>query len=266
MLQTAGLSELCVRVGASASIRIAPMERLMARFEVPDEWTAQAYRFALDPSPSQARALESHCGRWVRTQRRIAKVHARVAHIRAHEINIATTALATRHQVVVCERLNAAAMSRRGGTRKRGLNRALADAAPGRIRRQLVYKTVWYGSTLVVAPPAFPSTQSCSRCGAKTKLHLRDRIYRCRNGCPPIDRDLNAAINLARLSDTTTTGGRMRTGTGSGPDANHRVGDGRGANQKTSPTTTAAGTAGGDEASTPLTNKTGTATPQGEAA
>jgi putative transposase len=242
------------------------MERLMARFEVPDEWTAQAYRFALDPSPSQARALESHCGRWVRTQRRIAKVHARVAHIRAHEINIATTALATRHQVVVCERLNAAAMSRRGGTRKRGLNRALADAAPGRIRRQLVYKTVWYGSTLVVAPPAFPSTQSCSRSGAKTKLHLRDRIYRCRNGCPPIDRDLNAAINLARLSDTTTTGGRMRTGTGSGPDANHRVGDGRGANQKTSPTTTAAGTAGGDEASTPLTNKTGTATPQGEAA
>ena len=35
---------------------------LMARFEIPQGWTAQAYRFALDPSPTQLRALESHCG------------------------------------------------------------------------------------------------------------------------------------------------------------------------------------------------------------
>ena len=34
----------------------------MARFEIPDGWTAQAYRFALDPSPDQVRGLESHCG------------------------------------------------------------------------------------------------------------------------------------------------------------------------------------------------------------
>jgi putative transposase len=35
---------------------------VMARIEIPDGWTAQAYRFALDPSPSQVRVLESHCG------------------------------------------------------------------------------------------------------------------------------------------------------------------------------------------------------------
>ena len=34
----------------------------MARFEVPDGWTAQAYRFALDPTPAQVSMLESHCG------------------------------------------------------------------------------------------------------------------------------------------------------------------------------------------------------------
>ena len=34
----------------------------MARFEVPDGWVAQAYRFALDPTPAQVRMLESHCG------------------------------------------------------------------------------------------------------------------------------------------------------------------------------------------------------------
>ena len=156
-------------------------------------------------------------------------------------------------------------MSRRRGLRKRGLNRALGDAALGRTRTHLEYKTRWYGAQLLTASRFFPSSQLCSRCGAKTKLSLRDRTYCCRNGCPPIDRDLNAAINLARLGDPTNHGREMGTGTGSSPAANQRVGDGRGAIQKTSPTCRE-GMAGGDEASTLHTTKTGMATPQGEAA
>ncbi|HTM84143.1 MAG TPA: helix-turn-helix domain-containing protein [Mycobacterium sp.] len=34
----------------------------MARFEIAEGWTAQAYRFALDPTPTQLRALASHAG------------------------------------------------------------------------------------------------------------------------------------------------------------------------------------------------------------
>ncbi|MGH3501491.1 MAG: helix-turn-helix domain-containing protein [Nocardioidaceae bacterium] len=34
----------------------------MPRFEVPDGWVAQAYRFALDPTPAQQRALAAHAG------------------------------------------------------------------------------------------------------------------------------------------------------------------------------------------------------------
>jgi putative transposase len=34
----------------------------MAGFEIPEGWTAQAFRFALDPSPAQVSMLESHCG------------------------------------------------------------------------------------------------------------------------------------------------------------------------------------------------------------
>jgi hypothetical protein len=60
--------------------------------------------------------------------------------------------------------------------------------------------------------------------------------------------------------------GGTGTGTGSRPAANHRVGDGRGATQKTSAITTVVATAGGNETSTPHANKTGTAAPQGEAA
>jgi putative transposase len=204
--------------------------------------------------------------RWQRANARVGRIHAKVAAIRAQEIHTATSRLATRHEVVGVETLAVKNMSRRGGRRKRGLNRALGDAAIARVRTQLDYKTTWYGSELVTAPRSFPSTQLCSRCGVKTKLRLRDRVYRCRNGCPEIDRDLNAAINLARLGDPTT--GETGTGTGSRPAASVTAGDGRGAIQKTSPTTTAVGTAGGDEASTPHTTHpgAGTATPQGEAA
>ena len=206
--------------------------------------------------------------RWERANARVGRIFAKVAAIRAHEIHQATTDLATRHKVVVVERLSVKNMSRRGGRRKRGLNRVLGDAAVGRIRTQLDYKTTWYGAELVTAPRFFPSTQLCSRCGMKTKLRLRDRVYHCRNGCPPIDRDLNAAINLARLGDPSTGG--TGTGTGSRPAASVAAGDGRGAIQKTTPTATAGavGTAGGDEASTPHTTSTGagTAAPQGEAA
>jgi len=51
-----------------------------------------------------------------------------------------------RHEVVAVETLSAKNMSRRGGRRKCGLNRALGDAAVGRIRSQLDYKTIWYGT------------------------------------------------------------------------------------------------------------------------
>jgi putative transposase len=205
--------------------------------------------------------------RWQRANARVVRIHAKVAAIRAQEIHQVTTALATGHQVVTVEQLAVKNMWRRGGRRKRGLSRAIGDAAIGRIRSQLDYKTSWYSSTLVTAPRWFPSTQLCSRCGVKTKLRLRDRIYRCRNGCPPIGRDLNAAINLARLGDSGDGG--TGTGTGSGPAASHRAGDGRGAIQKTSLATTVAGRAGGDEASTPHTTgpvAVGNAAPQGEAA
>jgi putative transposase len=192
-------------------------------------------------------------------------VHARAADLRRDRLHKATTALARRHPVIVVEDLNVAGMSRRkpaAGRGGRGLNRAIADAAPGELRRQLGYKTIWNGSRLVIADRWYPSSKTCSACGTvKTKLALAERIWTC-DGCGAThDRDLNAAINLARLSEhAPRMDGRPA---GSGPAA------GRGAIRKTSPPPRAA--AGGDEASTPAQwpaghRSDGDATPQGEAA
>jgi putative transposase len=174
-----------------------PLGRAQSRLRAAQRHAARRY----GPYDAETKARREPSKRWQRANARVGRIHARVAAIRTQEIHQATTALATGHEVVAIEVLSAKNMSRRGGGRKRGLNRALGDAALGCIGTQLSYKSTWYGTELVTAPRFFPSTQLCSRCGMKTKLRLRDRTYRCRNGCPLIDRDLNAAINLARLGD-----------------------------------------------------------------
>lgn len=151
-------------------------------------------------------------------------------------------------------------MLRSGGARKRGLNRALADASLAQIRRMLAYKTAWYGSTMVGADRWYPSSKTCSGCGTvKAKLSLAERIYRCESCGAVLDRDLNAAVNLARHGESIQT---ETWPAGSGPAA------GRGATGKTRAPSDAR--AEGCEASTPhggtTVGKTGTAPPQGEAA
>ncbi len=200
--------------------------------------------------------------RWRRTQACIGRTHAHAAAVRRDVLHKATTQLAQQHQVVVVETLNAAGMRAAGGAYKRGLNRALADAALAEIRRMLGYKTRWYGSHLEEADRYFASSKTCTACGRrKPNLTLADRVFECDDDeCGArIDRDLGAAINLARLGVPTRVG--EQSPAGSGPVA------GRGATQETEPAP--AGDAAGDEASTPHhrpVDQTGTASPQGEAA
>lgn len=68
------------------------------------------------------------------------------------------------------EGLDAAGMLRQMGLPgARARRRGLSDAALGTPRRHLSYKTVWYGSQLVVADRWFPSSKTCHACG-----HVQD--------------------------------------------------------------------------------------------
>ncbi|HEY8503753.1 MAG TPA: IS607 family element RNA-guided endonuclease TnpB, partial [Gemmataceae bacterium] len=130
------------------------------------------------------------------TRRRLARLHARVANIRRDAMHKLTTRLARTCGTVVVERLNVAGM-----LRNRRLARAVADASLAEIRRQLAYKTVWYGSHLLEAERFYPSSKTCSRCGAvKEELPLWERTFRCDACGLALDRDENAARNLAALA------------------------------------------------------------------
>jgi putative transposase len=100
--------------------------------------------------------------------------------------------------------------------RNHSLAKHIFDASWGEFTRQLEYKTKWYGSTLIKANRFYPSSKTCSRCGTvKAKLSLDERTYHCEACGLSIDRDLNAAINLARLGlagahSVTGRGGEVR--------------------------------------------------------
>ena len=125
----------------------------------------------------------------------LARLHRRIRCQRADFLHKATTDLAKTKSVIVVEDLSVRAM-----IRNRHLSRSIADAGWSEFRRMLEYKTQWYGSRLVVAPRFYPSTKTCSACGhTKAEIALGERVFRCEVCGAEIDRDLNAARNLASL-------------------------------------------------------------------
>jgi putative transposase len=127
----------------------------------------------------------------------VARLHRRIRNQRTDALHKATTALAKAKSVIVVEDLNVAGM-----VRNRRLARAISDQGWAEFHRQLAYKTTWYGSRLLVAPRFFPSSKTCSGCGLVTvELPLGVRVFSCQACGLVIDRDLNAARNLARLAE-----------------------------------------------------------------
>ncbi|WP_019060373.1 IS607 family element RNA-guided endonuclease TnpB [Streptomyces prunicolor] len=171
--------------------------------------------------------------RWEKANAARNRVHHRVANLRADALHKLTTAVTGEYGTVVVEDLNVAGM-----LRNRRLARHIADAGFGEIHRQLTYKTKRNGCRIVAADRWYPSSKTCSGCGAvKAKLPLHIRTYECDACGRVIDRDDNAALNLvalAVLAAAAVTG----TGVAGDQDTAPAVSKPRGADQKTRATRT----------------------------
>ncbi len=131
--------------------------------------------------------------------KQLARAHQRVANIRRDALHQATTTLAKTKSVIVLEDLNVSGM-----LKNHKLARVIADVGMGEFRRQLEYKAAWCGSRIVIAHRFFPSSKMCSRCQSiKEELSLSERVFKCAGCGFECDRDLNAALNLARLAGSS---------------------------------------------------------------
>lgn len=188
-----------VRAGGRSAARIARLQRAIARCERGSRRQQALYR-------------------------KLAATHHQIALQRATAQHTLTKRLTTTFEHVAIEDLNVAGMSAsargtleepgRNVRAKAGLNRAVLDVGFGEIRRQLDYKTRWYGSQLHIIDRYLPSSKTCHACGTvKPKLSLRERVFECECGYSE-DRDVNAARNIAAFAISGhADSGRLAAGT-----------------------------------------------------
>jgi putative transposase len=132
---------------------------------------------------------------------RRARLHGQVTKTRQLHLHALANVLAGGFDVVGVEDLHVQGMS----NRQRRLGRALADASLAELRRILTYKTADHGHHLVVVDRFYPSSKTCSACHAvKAKLPLHVRTFDCDHCGLSLDRDVNAAHNIAREADRLT--------------------------------------------------------------
>jgi putative transposase len=123
--------------------------------------------------------------------------HNHVANVRRHFLHQLSNLLVKTHDRLVIEDLNVSGM-----LANHRLAQAISDAGWTEFARQLHYKQQWRDGGVIVADRWYPSSRLCSACAAvNTELTLSDRVFTC--GCGySADRDLNAAVNLARWGPT----------------------------------------------------------------
>jgi putative transposase len=135
--------------------------------------------------------------------RRLACLHRRIAHIRQDSLHKATSQLVMRTKspeerpgVIVLEDLNVAGM-----LKNRRLSRAIADVGLAEFRRQITYKAAQASIEVRIVSRWEPSSKTCSGCGwIDEDLTLADRTFVCEDCGLTLDRDYNAALNLAALA------------------------------------------------------------------
>ena len=141
---------------------------------------------------------------------KVARAHARIADARRDFHHQLSTMLIRDNQAVAVEDLAVKALGR---TR---LAKSVHDAGWASFVAMLEYKARLYGRTFIKIGRFSPTSQTCSRCGLKggpKPLHVR--AWQCLGCKVLLDRDINAAVNVAKAAGLAVTacGAQVRPGT-----------------------------------------------------
>lgn len=125
-------------------------------------------------------------------------IQYRLTNIRRNYIHQTTHSLVSlKPKVVGMEDLNVVGMMK-----NKHLSRAIGEQCFYEFIRQMKYKCEWAGIKFVQVPRFYASSKTCSHCGEiKQDLKLSDRMYKCPRCGATLDRDYNAAINLANYAN-----------------------------------------------------------------
>jgi putative transposase len=147
------------------------------------------------------------------------KQYRKIRHQRQNTLHQVTSRLAKTKSVIVLEHLNVAGMRK-----NHHLAQAIGDVGWYEFRRQLTYKAAWYGCRIILADRWMASSKTCSSCGwVDETLQLSNRTFHCQQCGLVLDRDLNAALNLAKLAESSSDTQNACGAAGSGTTRKPRV-------------------------------------------
>ena len=176
------------------------------------------YRYARQLKKAQRNLSRKTKGskRWDKQRIVVAKIHEKITNSRKDFLSKLTSKLINEHDVVAVENLNVSGM-----VKNRKLSKAVSDIGMFELKRQLEYKAIWYGKTIVQIDRWFPSTKLCSSCGQIHQMKLSDRIMNCDCGLV-LDRDHNAAINIKAAGSVVLVRGELHPSIGEAKASQNR--------------------------------------------
>jgi len=123
----------------------------------------------------------------------VSHLHERVTNQRENFAQQLSREWINRYGIIAFEDLNITKM-----VHNHNLAKSILDAAWNKLVQYTSYKAEDAGRKVVLVNPANTS-QICSSCGQIVKKDLSIRVHNCPYCGLSIDRDLNAALNIARL-------------------------------------------------------------------
>lgn len=131
---------------------------------------------------------------WNKARIKVANLQKHISNQRQDFLHKLTTEIVKSFDTICIEDLDVKSMKE---TDSKTRNKRVGDVSWSEFRKQLTYKSNWYGKQLSVVDRYYPSSQICHVCGERDGKKSEDiRKWICPHCGALHDRDVNASINI----------------------------------------------------------------------
>ena len=136
----------------------------------------------------------------IKLEKQIKLIHRSIRNIRINHIRKFVSVLVKKQpKYIAIEDLNV-----KGMMKNKHLAKDIANCSFYTIREHLIRKATERHIVVQLVDRFYPSSKTCSNCGSyKKDLKLSQRVHSCNHCQEKIDRDLNAALNIAKTDKYT---------------------------------------------------------------
>ena len=135
----------------------------------------------------------------IKLEKQLLKLNHRLTNIRHNYLHETTSEIINRKPMFIAlEDLNV-----KGMMKNKHLAKAIQEQSFYEFKRIISYKANWNNIKIIEVPRFYPSSKTCSECGAiKKDLKLSDREWVCTECGVIHDRDYNASVNLMKYGQS----------------------------------------------------------------